>query len=97
MVSFDITPYEMRVIDNIVDRASKEGLTDDVLSLEMDLVATNANGTPLDFDRLLAFDAFNFSHDITGITNYIDRTTGELTRCFVPRCAKREEATDADN
>lgn len=29
------------------------------------------------------------NHDIAGIMRHIDRNTGKLTRCFMPRCASR--------
>lgn len=56
----------------------------------MDLSACHANGCPLDFKRLLAFPDFDFAHDIFGINQRIDRETGQLRNCFVPRCAKPE-------
>lgn len=62
--------------------------TFDPQSLEMDLTATNANGCPLNFDALLTFDDFNFSHDIEGIMKHLDRRTGELQNYFLPRCAR---------
>jgi hypothetical protein len=57
----------------------------------MDLEAVNSNGCPLDFQSLLDFPNFDFGHDIYGIGKHIDRTTGKLQDCFLPRCAKREE------
>lgn len=62
----------------------------DSLSLEMDLSATHANGCPIDFGKLLAFDDFNFIHDVSGIMNKIDRTSGKLTDCFLPRSARNQ-------
>lgn len=43
----------------------------------------------LDLDGLLAARDVDFMHDIAGITRYLDRTTGQLTECFLPRYAKR--------
>lgn len=89
-VKFDTTPEEMRLIDAIIDRGVAEKMIEpgNRLNVEMDLAAVNVNGTPLDFERLLAFDTFSFSHDLFGIDRHIDRNTGQLTRCFLPRCAK---------
>jgi len=89
-VKFDTTPEEMRLIAAIVDRGVAEKMIEpgNRLNVVMDLSATNANGTPLDFERLLAFPTFDFSHDLFGIDQHIDRATGQLTRCFLPRCAK---------
>jgi len=58
----------------------------DKLSILMDLEACNIV-CPLDLDKLLAFDSFNLAHDVCGIANHLNRTTGELEDCFLPRCA----------
>lgn len=100
-ISFDVTAEEDDLIEKIVERAEQQGLCrgkrkpdhwygrDTML---MDLVATNANGCKMDFKRLLAADGLNFVHDIAGIARHIDRTTGKLGDCFLPRFAKREPA-----
>ena len=41
-----------------------------------------------DFARLLGFGPFSFSHDIQGIINTLDRDTGRLMWCFIPRSAR---------
>lgn len=89
-ISFKASRADNRLIDKIVDRAFAGGLGLDGtrLDLDMDLCATHANGCPMDFAKLLAADDFNFAHDIYGIRRHIDRTTGKLTRCFLPRCHK---------
>jgi hypothetical protein len=56
----------------------------------MDVVATHANGTPLRLADLLAADDFDFAHDVGGIRRHLDRTTGRLGGCFVPRFAVRQ-------
>lgn len=43
---------------------------------------------PLDAAALLAADDENFAHDILGIRRHMNRRTGELEGCFVPRFAK---------
>lgn len=55
--------------------------------LLMDLgAADGVNGNPpLDWDRLLEADDFNFLHDLEGISRHMDRSTGRLGDCFVPR------------
>ena len=58
----------------------------DRLSLHMDLAAVNAT-CPMDGEKLLSFPDGDFAHDIVGINNNINRITGELQNCFVPRCA----------
>jgi len=59
-------------------------------TLVMDLTATHLNGCPLDLDKLLAAPAVDFAHDLGGISRHIDRTTGQLGGCFLPRCARAE-------
>lgn len=97
MVSFKVTKKQSALISQIAERANKElfsGTTipQSVMDTEMDLCAVIAQGEKLDLEKLLAFDAFNFGHDIGGIYRHINRDTGKLERCFLPRCA-RQEAT----
>lgn len=88
-ISFNTTKEEDNTISLIVKRAVKLDFIEvDTLSLQMDLSATHCNGTPLDLEKLLAIDDFNFAHDIYGIMDHIDRTNGQLTRGFLPRCSK---------
>lgn len=62
------------------------------INLVMDLTAADGeNGNlPLDWERLLAADDFNFLHDIGGISRHIDRETGELGGYFVPRFTAKQ-------
>lgn len=81
---------DARAIDLIVDRAvemaeSKE-IPLDKHRLHMDISAVHANGCPLELDRLLKADDFNFTHDVFGIMRHINRKTGKLTGFFLPRC-----------
>jgi hypothetical protein len=64
------------------------------LSLVMDLrAADGVNGNKkIDFERLLAADDFNFIHDVGGIQRHMNRETGKLENCFLPRCARKLEA-----
>lgn len=57
------------------------------MDIEMDITACHLNGQPLDLDRLLTFEDFDFAHDISGINRHIDRETGEIQDRFVARCA----------
>lgn len=91
-ISFEVTDQEMLVIDRIVVRAAKAadaaGCPNlDRLSLMMDLCACHANGCPLKLEELAKADDFNFAHDVFGIRNHMDRSTGKLTGCFLPRFA----------
>ena len=83
-----VTREDYDTIKAIVDRA--ETLTVmriNRMDLTMDLGAAHSH-TPMDLEKLLYFDDFSFAHDIDGISNCIDRNTGELRNCFLPRCAR---------
>ena len=77
------TKAEYLLILKIAKRA--DGLTDR-LSLLMDIEAVHSV-TPINLEALAEASPLDFSHDISGIVANIDRTTGELLNCFVPRFA----------
>lgn len=79
-------PDVQRIIERAREMFARFGHRLDVLSLRMDLAAVNAV-IPLDFMKLANFDNFNLSHDIGGILKHMNRETGDLEDCFVPRCA----------
>ena len=86
-LSFKTTNKELIVISKIAKRAAGLGIASDLLSCEMDLSACHANGIPLDFQKLLDFPDFDFAHDVAGVARHIDRETGKVMDCFIPRCA----------
>ncbi len=55
-------------------------------SVEMDLQVAHY-ACPMDLPRLLGFKDDSFWHDIYGIGRHLNRETGELGGCFIPRCA----------
>ena len=61
----------------------------DFMTLHMDLTACHANGCPIDWDKLNAATDTTFAHDISGIQRHINRKTGKLENCFLPRCAAK--------
>lgn len=90
-VKFDATKKEIKLTEEIADRFRNEKnaiYECDREDLLMDLRATNANGCPLDFQKLLKAPSADFFHDIYGIRKYLNRKTGELTDFFDPRCSK---------
>jgi hypothetical protein len=92
MIKFaKFTKAERIAVELIIDRArrvyARAGVQFDQQTLYMDLSAAHAD-IPLDLAKLSAFDDFNFSHHIGGIARHMDRETGKLGDCFVPRCAK---------
>ncbi len=95
-VSFNVTRDEARTISKIAGRAFEMfrsvGSKRAFIDIEMDVTATHANGCRLDLDRMLVADDFNFSHDVGGITRHLNRETGKLEHCFMPRFAERKAA-----
>lgn len=64
------------------------------MSFIMDICAADGvNGNPsIDLDALAEADDFNFTHDVYGICGHLDRETGKLGNCFVPRFARKSVA-----
>lgn len=95
MISFTVPKKEIPLLKTVIDRAwmlyaATSECQEDQVNLSMDITACYANGCPLDLGKLLAFDDFNFAHDIFGIRRHLDRNTGKLNGFFSPRCAKPE-------
>jgi Family of unknown function (DUF6874) len=67
----------------------KQGVSFDTFECDMDLTACHANGCPMDFAKLLAAPDFDFIHDVAGIRRHINRETGQIENCFMPRCHGR--------
>lgn len=85
------------LVDKITDRwvalvESHGHPSPDILATMMDVKAANgANGNArLDLWKLLEFNDANFAHDMGGINRHINRQTGVIEGCFLPRCAEPE-------
>jgi hypothetical protein len=89
-IRWDASRKDIDLIHAIGKRVFREleGYPDDRVTLDMDLTACHCNGCPINFQKLLDAPAFDFAHDIYGIRRHINRETGQLENCFVPRCAK---------
>lgn len=89
-ISFKTTKKEFALIEKCADRAAVLARDPSIVTtIEMDLSACNANGCKLDLEKLLGFNDANFGHDVFGINRHLNRETGKLMDCFLPRCAKR--------
>lgn len=99
VINWDCSKADYETIVKIADRAEKLGRVGfDRMSTIMDLNACHSNGMPLDLERLLAADNFNFTHDVFGISCHINRRTGKMENLFVPRFYKPEpRATDDEH
>lgn len=90
IVKWNVSYSDAKLIERIARRATRgkhwiDGRLIDDLTIRMDLTAVHANGNPLRLMELLDADVFNFTHDITGIYNHINRTTGRLSDNFSPQ------------
>ena len=82
-----MTKDERLKIVEIAKRAEEKGLLMfDRLSLIMD-VETAHEQFKLKLDEFLEADDYNFSHDIIGIQQNINRKTKVIENCFLPRYA----------
>lgn len=69
----------------------------DLMDLEMTIYATHLNGCPLDLQKLLDSEPFDFAHDILGMIRHINKDNGSLNNFFVPRCALPEVDDESHN
>lgn len=99
MISFDVNPGDLALIDSIAARAvelsRRFGTPRRKQDVMMDISACHANGCPLRLHALLDADDFNFGHDVFGIGRHLDRddaspTGGQLLNMFRPRFAVKE-------
>ena len=92
VVSFDSSVEDASLIDKIVDRVaevSKCGIS--ASDTTMDLLCVH-NSYPLDLKGLLESRDFDLLHDVFGIAKHLNRETGELMNCFLPRYHRTPEA-----
>ena len=82
------TKEEYELISKIAKRAVAEGVNcyASYMDLTMDIEAVYQT-CGLRLKDLLEADKFNFLHDIYGIASNLNRETGELKNCFLPRYA----------
>lgn len=91
MTNFQITSEDRTLIAHIARRACETEMeivfaARPMIDWMMDITACHASN-PLKLADLLAFDRANFSHDVFGIAQHLDRETGKLRDCFSPRCS----------
>lgn len=98
-ITWHLSRHDYELIQMITDRAMsllrRVGAKAKRMEIEMDLTAVHANGTRLRLEELFHADDFNFAHDVLGIRDHLNRQTGELMNCFVPRFAVPEIETEA--
>ena len=89
-MSQTVTCFELQLLVKVCERFEKmlaeRGIGPDRLTLFMDLEHAHVD-IPMDLNALLAAKDTDFAHDVCGIQRHMDRSTGKLGDCFVPRCA----------
>lgn len=95
-INFKCTIEDARLINEIVKRGLKlardNRIEYDAMSAHMDVTAAHCNGCPLKLAELLAAPDADFGHDFLGIRRHIDRRTGKLGGCFLPRLAQANDS-----
>jgi len=90
-IDWDTTKEESALITAIADRAyrlySVRGINDSFMTLAMDITACHKNACSLDLQKLLHASDEDFSHDILGIRQNLNRRTAKLKNDFRPHCA----------
>jgi len=79
-----ITQTDQDKCIEIINRAKTLIDIKDRMGTEMDIMAAHIS-CPLKLGELLKADNFNFLHDVCGIINNLNRKTGKLDNCFLPR------------
>ena len=97
--SIQASRFELQFIAKIAERASlmaqQHGIVYSHATALTDLNYCHANGCELRLDALLAAKDVDFAHDVFGIRDHLNRTTGALERGFVPRMAL-QQSTDEE-
>ena len=92
---FNSTRQELALIGAIVQRARdvtpSGAAMHSALDLVMSMDACHSNGCRLDLQRMTKASRIeDVAHDVFGIHRYIDKETGKLTDCFLPRFHQRK-------
>ena len=80
--------YDAKIVTAIVKRAVITEVDREVMNLKMDIEAAHISGNPMDLKKLLSAPVGDFLHDVCGIIKNLNRETGKLENCFVPRCSR---------
>jgi len=98
---FTASKFETKLIVKIAQRAGgmakKLGFGYAYQTALMDIEACHCNGCPLDLQKLLDAPDSDFGHDVFGIRRFLDRRTGKLGSCFLPRTAMPSKVTADGN
>ena len=76
-------------IGRIVEKAATLVPKLKAFAVAMDLTACHLHGCPLDLAAMESGSDLDLLHDFVGIARHLDRQTGKLTDCFLPRFAAK--------
>lgn len=82
-----INKEDLIIIDKITKRAAKTITDLNVMNTNMDITAVHID-SPLRLEDFLNAPDMDFVHDVVGIHNNLNRQTGKLENCFLPRYTK---------
>lgn len=93
MLNWDLPETDALLVHSIVSRARQCMLimgapAPDTLALTMDVTACHNHGCQLDLVGLSKAGDGDLVHDVIGISRHIDRSSGQLQSCFVPRFSR---------
>jgi len=93
MVCFDgLKASDTKKIVKIVNKYVKmlhklgQGFDSEKINVIMDISAAHLS-CPMDLDKMIK-DEVMLGHDVTGIRHHLNRDTGLLEHCFLPRSAR---------
>jgi hypothetical protein len=93
ILNWKTSKADFELIHGIAGRASeigaRVGVELNLRDVVMDVTACHLNGNPLHLGELLTASELDFTHDVWGILQHLDRDTGKLG-CFTPRYSARE-------
>ncbi len=89
ILELNTTMAELELISKIANRLIEMGARGEKIDIVMDLEATH-HSTPLDLQGLLNSKDGDFAHDMIGIYANLNRNTGKLENCFIPRFAAKQ-------
>lgn len=99
MINWNISKQDLEEIELICKKGFSEMLDvySNVLAMSMDITAVHLNGCPLRLSELRNADDSNFYHDLYGIASNINRETGKLENCFLPRYSRPERKVSGND
>ena len=78
---------KLQTLSTIAHQARDKGLRREIIQTVMDLNLVDEH-YDVDWAAMAADNGSNMLHDVVGIAHHLDRKTGKLKDCFLPRFAR---------